>query len=116
MLKLNVAALTVVILLLTGCVTDDQGSKTWSVPQRVDLHTRLGLAYLQQGRLAAAQEALEYALALGPGHSGAHHAMALLKLNLGHTTLAREHYEHAIVASETTSAVIYAPWGSIWRA
>ena len=98
MLKLNVAALTVVIILLTGCVTDDQGSKTWSVPQRVDLHTRLGLAYLQQGRLAAAQEALEYALALGPGHSGAHHAMALLKLKLGHTTLAREHYEHAIVA------------------
>ena len=97
MLKLIVAAL-IAILPLTGCVTDDQGSTTWSVPQRVDLHTRLGLAYLQQERLAAAQEELKFALTLGPDNSNAHHAMALLELKLGHTALAREHYEHAIVA------------------
>ncbi len=96
MLKLIVAVL-IVIVSLTGCVTDDQGSKTWSVPQRVDLHTRLGFAYLQQGRLAAAQEELEFALVLGPDNSSAHHAMALLKLKLGHPVLAREHYERAIV-------------------
>ncbi len=97
MLKLILAGL-IVILSLTGCVTDDRGSNRWSVPQRVDLHTRLGLAYLQQGRLAAAQDELEFALTLGPDDSSAHHAMALLKLKLGHTALARDHYERAIVA------------------
>jgi len=96
-LKLILSGL-IVILSLTGCVTDDRGSKRWSVPQRVDLHSRLGLAYLQQGRLAAAQEELEFALTLGPDDSSTHHAMALLKLKLGHTELAREHYERAIVA------------------
>ena len=65
MLTLTVVVL-IVILSVAACVTGDQGSNTWSMPQRVDLGTRLGLTHLQQGRLGAAQEELKFLLVLGP--------------------------------------------------
>ncbi len=51
----------IVTLSLTGCVSDDQRSNTWSLPQGIDFHTRLGRGlsargflerYLEQGSLA----------------------------------------------------------------
>ena len=86
------------LLILSGCVVEPATTATggWTKEQRVSLHTRLGVGYLQHGRLAAAQEELEFALGLGRDNSGANHAMALLKVKLGESEAANHYFEQAL--------------------
>ena len=84
------------LLLLYGCTPLVEQSSGWNHTQRVDLHTRLGLGYMEQDRLAAALESLQYALSLAPDDSTANHAMALLQLRLGDSNAARSHFEKAL--------------------
>ncbi|HCV21720.1 MAG: type IV pilus biogenesis/stability protein PilW [Arenicellales bacterium] len=86
------------LLLLYGCTPLVEQSSGWDLTQRVDLHTRLGLGYMEQDRLAAALESLQYALSLASDDSTANHAMALLQLRLGDSNAARSHFETALIA------------------
>ena len=84
------------LLFSGGCVIEPVDNAGWTLEQRVNLHTRLGVGYLQQGRLAAAQEELNYALNLDSNSSGANHAMALLQIELGEPNLVDHHFEKAL--------------------
>lgn len=84
------------LLFSSGCVVEPVENAGWTIEQRVNLHTRLGIGYLQQGRLAAAHEEIEYALKLDSNSSGANHAMALLQIELGEPNLVDQHFEKAL--------------------
>lgn len=84
------------LLLLSACVVEPADNASWTIEQRVNLHTRLGIGYLQQRRLAAAQEELEFALELDAVHSSANHAMALLQVELGEKILVDQYFEKAL--------------------
>ncbi|MEC9328969.1 MAG: hypothetical protein VYD25_05850 [Pseudomonadota bacterium] len=92
------------LLMLSGCVIEPAPTGGWTKEQRVSLHTRLGIGYLQQGRLAAAQEELEFALRLGTDDSGANHAMALLKVKLGESAAADQYFLHALAGDSNNRA------------
>lgn len=85
-------------LLLGGCASTG-GAPGEPPPKRrqvADINVKLGLAYLEQGKLDLAQTKLERALRAAPRYSQAHWAYALLKERLGELEAAERHYRKAV--------------------
>ncbi len=60
-----------------------------------ELHTRLGIGSLQQGKLELAWERLSKAIQYDPGYSTAHNAMGLVYEQLDQPDKAEQHYRRA---------------------
>ena len=69
-----------------------------STSEIADIHTKLGIAYLQKGNLEIAWQRLHTALEHDPQYSTAHNAMALLYERLGQPDEAESHFRAAIQA------------------
>ena len=93
-------ALAACVVLMTGCVSVIPSASKWTIDSRVDIQTRLGLSYMQIGRLEPATQALGRALALSPGDSRANHAMALLQLRISDRTAAEPYFLQAVDADD----------------
>ena len=59
-------------------------------------NVNLGAEYLRRGRATVAVDVLERALAIEPGHAGAHFTIALAYGALGELELAETHHRHAL--------------------
>jgi len=81
---------------LGGCaalIEQDSGERDG---QRVEVYTQLGLGYMNQNRLASAQDSLQTALEIDPQSSPANHAMALLMIRLNDPEQASRYFTKAL--------------------
>ena len=89
----RIIGLTVLVLLLQGCVSVDEGP---SQDERASaVNVQLGIGYLQQNNLELAEEKLSKALRQDPNSASAHNAYAILKDRLRQTEEAEYHYKRA---------------------
>jgi type IV pilus assembly protein PilF len=92
------------LVVLLGCVAVlgacAGSSVTRPEPSAADtasaFNVQLGVAYMQQGNLAVAQEKLERALRQNPRDPNVHTALALLEERLNHPAKADAHYRDAL--------------------
>jgi type IV pilus assembly protein PilF len=83
------------ILLLAACAGG--GAKGPDEETKfADTHVRLGLGYLQQGRLEEALDRLQKALDAAPDYPEAHSSIALVYERLGEPDNAARHFERAL--------------------
>mgnify|MGYP003325472447 FL=1 len=107
---LRVAKVSVLGVLLGGCVSVNNQGGTWTTEARANLQTRLGMSYLKLGRLEPATEALAKALTISPNNSNAHHSMAILQLRLNDVEAAERHFLRA-VKSDSSNYSAYNDFG-----
>jgi len=93
--------------LLAGC----QGGAVRTMPEPADdpdrladLHTQLGIGYMQEGKYDLAWKRLHRALEVDPNFSTAHNAMGLLSETLGEHAQAEHHYQRAVDIDPSDSA------------
>ncbi len=91
----GVAALT---MATAGCITTTTGvgGEKWDKEARAQLHTQMGVNYLQQGQVEIAQEELKLALRIRPDYSPANLAMAKLQLQLDDDRAAGTYFARAV--------------------
>ncbi len=96
---LNSAALSVLALTLTACITQTTGRvQTGEKPvQAADLNTQLGIGYLRQGDWQSALVKLQKAVELDRNNVIAHRALGLVYQNLGDTDGAERHFRRAVL-------------------
>ena len=82
------------VLLLSACVTVNQGQNPDQKASQVNVE--LGMGYYQQGNLELANEKLVKALAQDPGSSKAHLAYAVLQNRFLDKEKAEKHFREAI--------------------
>lgn len=80
---------------LAGCVTTTSGPRPPSDEEAAIANLNLGIGYLRQSRPDVAVDALERAIALDPGLSDAHSALALAYDQLDQGELAEQHHQRA---------------------
>lgn len=80
----------VVMFLLAGCAADSQNREA------SEIHTQLGINYLQRGDLNQAQESLDKALSSNSANAEAHSAMAVLSERLGEYDEASHHFRRSL--------------------
>lgn len=103
-------ACPLVLLLVAGCATlPGEGSSSASpVPQTAnklaEVHTKLGIGYLREGKLELAFNRLTRAIAADPGYSTAHNAMGTLQERLGDMQSAEKHFNTAVSLDPTDSS------------
>ncbi len=87
----------VLAALSTACVTTTTGAgEKWDKAERADLHTRMGVSYLQQGQVEVAREEFELALRIEPDNAAANLAMARLQLQLNQERKARSYFARSV--------------------
>jgi len=89
----------VLSVMLGGCVTEQTSGRVQPKEQpeeAADLNVQLGVGYLRQGDLKAAQSKLEKAVELEPDNVTAHRALGLVYERLGDTAGAERHYRKAV--------------------
>ena len=93
-------------LLLTGCQTvpTQLEGAPQSTNELADLHTKLGIGYLREGKLELAWTRLKRALEFDPSYSTANNAMGLVYEQLGEPAKAEEHYLRAVESNPSDSA------------
>ena len=93
---------------LAGCqsaaVQDNFGAASTTTDKLADLHTRLGIEYLNQGKYELSWRRLDTALKADPEFSVAHNAMGLLYTRLGEVEKAEVHFLKAVELNPTDSA------------
>ena len=91
-------AVSVVIFMVTGCVTSTTTSTaTFEVSDDAAVQNySLGARYYQNGNYQIAKVRLERALELDPKLADAHYMLALTHEQLGNPRLATQHYERAV--------------------
>jgi type IV pilus assembly protein PilF len=100
----------VAALVVAGCETlpGAGGSATSPIPHTsnklAEVHTRLGIGYLREGKLEQAFDRLTRALAADPGFSTAHNAMGTLQERLGDMASAEKHFKTAVSLDPTDSS------------
>jgi type IV pilus assembly protein PilF len=103
-------ACPVAVLLIAGCGTmPGQGPASASpAPQTTnklaEVHTKLGIGYLREGKLELAFNRLTRAIAADPGYSTAHNAMGTLQERLGDMQSAERHFSTAVSLDPTDSS------------
>lgn len=94
------AALGVVLsTMIAGCVTETTSGRQQPQEQpeeAADLNVQLGVSYLRQGDLQAAQAKLEKAVDLDPENATAQRALGLVYERLGDSAGAARHYQRAV--------------------
>ena len=95
---MKIAVSSIVIFLLTGCVTSSTTSsvKFEESDDAAMQNYNLGARYYQNGNYGIAKDRLERALELDPKLEQAHFMLALTYEQLGNYRLASEHYEQAV--------------------
>lgn len=89
----------VLSIMLGGCVTEQTSGRVQPKEQpeeAADLNVQLGVGYLRQGDLKAAQGKLEKAIELEPGNVTAHRALGLVYERLGDDEAAERQYRKAV--------------------
>lgn len=90
-------AVLVAVLGVAGCASQaERDAQAARLAQRVDIHTRLGAAYLARNQLDVAQQELERALELDARDSQANNVMGLLQIRLRNDERAERHFRRAI--------------------
>jgi type IV pilus assembly protein PilF len=84
-----------VALVLSACVTNDGGREVNNAAA-ADANVKLGVAYLNQGKMEQAKERLERAVKQDPVNADAHFGLAELYSRLNETRDADQHYRSAI--------------------
>ncbi len=107
MRSLFVVTLTVVLIAtLSACATVQEREREEKRNFRIaDTNMRLGLGYLQQGRVQAALEKLQKALAAKPDYPEAHSTIALVYGQLAKNEKAEKHYLRALELSPKEGSV-----------
>ncbi len=82
------------VALLAGCAGSPE--RVIDKQQVAETNLRLGVGYLQQGRIDAALEKMQKALAAKPDYARAHSAIALVYQRLGKYAEAEHHFEEAL--------------------
>lgn len=92
-----------VVLLLTGCVTETVTSSGPVLPGQADskeasrINTQLGIDYMRQGMNDLALEKLQRAIEQDSGNADAHSALALLYTRTGDNESAERYYRKALL-------------------
>jgi len=96
--KTKTAAGSIVIILLTGCVTSTTttSAKFEETDDAAMQNYNLGARYYQNGSYGIAKERLERALELDPKLEQAHFMLALTYEQLDNNRLAAKHYKEAV--------------------
>jgi len=96
--KTKIVAGSIVIILLTGCVTSTTttSAKFEETDDAAMQNYNLGARYYQNGSYNIARERLERAIELDPKLEQAHFMLALTYEQLDNTRLATKHYEEAV--------------------
>ncbi|HWP94505.1 MAG TPA: type IV pilus biogenesis/stability protein PilW [Gammaproteobacteria bacterium] len=93
-------------VLLAACVTEGPvAPDEEALRNAANINVRLGVAYLQQGKLDLAKEKLEKAVEQDPKLPAAHTAVALLYERLGEMDKAKDHYRRALRLAPNDPAV-----------
>lgn len=105
----NLRLLTVIVMLacLSGCASSvgggrDDPARVGSTMDRVspvraaEANTRLGVGYLEQGKLQIALEKLELAVRQDPKHAPAHLALGIINQSIGRNDKAIDHMKTAV--------------------
>lgn len=97
-MKAKIVISSIVIFLLTGCVTSTTTSsaKFEESDDAAQQNFTLGARYYQNGSYRIAKDRLERALELDPKMAEAHYMLALTHEELGNPRLATEHYNQAV--------------------
>lgn len=96
-MKVRAMSATVGVALMTvGCVSTTPPGNQPKPKQAAYYNVRLGVAYMQQGRLDVALGKLRRALKQDPDLSAAHTAIARLYQRRGNTNRAEKHYRRAL--------------------
>ncbi len=95
------AALLLAAALLAGCATGGgtrpaEGTPAAERLKAAELHTQLGIAYMQEGDLKRALDRLQRAVAADPGYARAHTALGILYERLGEHAKAERHHRRAV--------------------
>ena len=104
------AVVSLLSLIVSGCQTaavDESGANpeiAQTTSKLADLHTKLGIGYLREGKLELAWKRLHKALDIDPDYSTANNAMALILERLGQPNKAEEHYQRAVAANPGDSS------------
>lgn len=97
----------IIVVATAGCdslpIRSTQGSPK-NVNKVADLHTKLGIGYMREGRLDFALTSLNKALQADPGYSAANNAMAFLQERLSEPALAEKYYKRAVRQDPNDSA------------
>jgi len=103
----GVVCLTGTLSLLSGCATavSSTGPKQDSPEDAAAAYTRLGTAYLAEGNLPRAQQALEHALELDTSDSGALEGLALLYQRQKELDLADDFFQKALKADPEATRI-----------
>lgn len=80
-------------IILLACATTEQKQEKYKIAES---NVRLGIGYLQQGRVEAALEKLQKAVNVAPDYPEAQSSIALVYQQLGEYDKARDHYETAL--------------------
>ena len=96
-------------LLVSACASTARQSDTLrGTEDRPDTlaetHVKLGIGYMQQGKLDIALGKLQSALELNPNLASGHNAIAILYEQLGRLDTAEEHYQRAVSLAPQDSA------------
>lgn len=85
---------------VAACATQDQRPRAANDPfgelSAADVYVQKGVRYMEQGALKVALEDLRHAVALEPGNSDAHDALAILYERLGRPEEADRHFREAL--------------------
>ncbi len=84
----------VLTLALTACAGNPKKAK--EEQNLADTHIQLGIGYMQQGKKDLALTNLNKAIAVAPQYASAHHAIAILYVQLGEIEQADQHYSKAV--------------------
>ena len=100
---LLIAVLAITLLACTTVKEQEREDKKQSEIANTNL--RLGLGYLQRGRLDAALEKLQKAVTAMPDYAEAHSGLALVYEQLANNEKAEFHYQRALELSPTDGAI-----------
>lgn len=109
-MKLPIAA--VMLLALSACNSNPAADAVGAQPvaqqgasneatQRAKVHTRLGMAYVSDGRLSVALDEARQALAADSGYPLAYNLMAVVQMSLRDNRLAEEYFSQALRLAPT---------------
>lgn len=93
------------LLMLGGCATTQSGTQS-EEQKAASINTKLGLAYMRQGRMEQAMVRLNRAVQQDPRSSEAHSVLAVLHHRLGQHDDARRHYRRSVALAPDDSAIL----------